>query len=84
MHYLETAFLLLRFLSLIRRVLSIVFCFMEVIRRFGIDMNEFIMWLCGKNNTLHLNQRGSLRFSENSLNFSQYRTTEKNHWCYIH
>jgi len=34
-------------------------------------------------NTLNLNQWESLRFSENSLNFSHYSTTEKNQWCYI-
>ena len=31
-------------------------------------------------NTLDLNQWESLRFSENSLNFSQYGTTEKIQW----
>jgi len=33
--------------------------------------------------SLSLNQWESLRISENSLYFSQYRTTEKNPWCYI-
>jgi len=30
-----------------------------------------------------MNHFKSVRFSENSLNFSQYSTFEKNHWCAV-
>jgi len=31
-----------------------------------------------------MNQRESMRFSENSLNFSQYSTIDEIQWFYIH
>jgi len=41
------------------------------------------MWKSNEHEPLNLNQRESLRFSENCLNFSQYSTSEKIQLWYI-